>query len=103
MTEINAASVPVTTFAPKRHRRISHNLNSKMQLNKETSLATELRFEDAAAHDDRNLRTPTGASRQAVTKEAIEPNAAISPTLKLYFEKIDAEELLIEEAGSDDE
>ncbi|KAG7671715.1 hypothetical protein Ndes2526B_g07392 [Nannochloris sp. 'desiccata'] len=102
MTVINASSVPVTTFV-KRQRRISSNAQSKNQTLKEPSVVTELTFEDAAAHDHNAIRTPSGSSRRAADKDALEPTAALSPKMKLYFEEVDKEELLVEEADGDED
>jgi hypothetical protein len=102
MTDINGAPVPVTTFV-KRQRRISERINSKNQSVKEPSVVTELTFEDAALHDEKILKTPSGSSRKESSNDILEPNSAISPTTKLYFEEVDKEELLVEDGDSDDD
>jgi len=101
MTDINASSVPVTTFV-KRQRRITSNANSKNQTLNEPSVVTELTFEDTAAQDGETIRTPIRSSRHAAGKDVLEPTA-LSPTLKIYFEELDKEELLVEEADCDED
>ena len=66
-------------------------------------MVTELTFEDAAGQDDGIIRTPNVSSRQAADKDVLEPVAALSPSIKLFFEQVDKEELLVEEADCDED
>ncbi len=104
MADINVASVPVTTFVAKRQkRRISEKFNSKNQVAKEPSIVTELTFEDTSGQHENDLKTPDGKTT-AASKEVLilDPPAAVSPSLRLYFEGVDKVELAVEDADEDD-